>query len=504
MGMLLYGLTHTFEPVTILVMMVGLVGGIILGAVPGMTGSMGIILLLPLVYKLEYAPALITLAAMFCGAMYGGSISAILIRTPGHPSAAATVLDGYPMAEKGQAGKALGIAVVASVCGGVFSGLCLLLIAPQLAKVALSFRAPEYFSLSVFGLSIIASASGKQPLKGLIAGCFGLLLSTVGVDAIWGVNRFSFNLTYLTTGFQLLPALIGLFAFSQIFADVPKAAQGEEFPTQEIKNVIPTREDLKRIALPILVGSILGTGIGIIPGVGGAVACWMGYDLVKKLSRNKEEWGTGIVEGIAAPESANNGTTGGAMIPLLTLGIPGDSVTAVMLGALMLVGLRPGPALFMNHPQAVYTLLVAFIIMQFFILVLGLAGTKFWPLVLRVPRNILAPIIVVSCFLGAYTLANNVNDAFTALGFGVLGYFMSKYGFPAPPMILGLILGPIAEDNLNRAMMISNNDWSILLRSPISLSFIVLSVVSLAVPILASLRPVVRGDAKASSGGKAA
>jgi len=499
MKFLLFGLIHTFEPLTLLVMMVGLIGGIILGAIPGMTGSMGIILLLPLVYKLPYAPALITLAAMFCGAMYGGSISAILIRTPGHPSAAATVMDGYPMAEKGQAGKALGIAVVASVAGGLFSGLCLLLIAPQLAKVALSFRAPEYFSLSVFGLSIIASASGKQVLKGLISGVFGLLLSTIGVDEIWGVNRFSFNLTYLTTGFELLPALIGLFAFSQIFTDLFKARQGEAVPAQEIKNVIPTREDLKRIALPILVGSVLGTAIGIVPGVGGAVACWMGYDLVKKLSKNKEEWGTGIPEGIAAPEAANNGTTGGAMIPLLTLGIPGDAVTAVMLGALMLVGLRPGPALFINHPEAVYTLLMAFIVMQFFVLILGLAGTKFWPLVLRVPRTILAPIIVVCCFLGAYTLANNVNDALTALGFGLLGYFMRKYGFPAPPMILGLILGPIAEENLNRAMLVSNNNWAVLLKSPISALFIILSVVSLAVPILANLRAQLKAGRKTGS-----
>ena len=228
--------------------------------------------------------------------------------------------------------------------------------------------------------------------------------------------------------------------------------------------------------------------------MGGAVACWMGYDLVKKLSKNKAEWGTGIPEGIAAPESANNGTTGGAMIPLLTLGIPGDSVTAVMLGALMLVGLRPGPALFINNPEAVYTLLVAFIIMQFFILVLGLAGTRFWPLVLRVPRKILTPIIVLCCFLGAYTLANNVNDAITALAFGVLGYFMHKYGFPAPPMILGLILGPMAEDNLNRALLISNNDWSVLLKSPISLIFILLSVASLGVPILVTLRSGAEDD----------
>jgi len=489
---LFQGLVHALEPLTMLMMLIGVVGGIILGAIPGMTGSMGIILLLPLVYRLDYGPALVTLAAMFCGAMYGGSISAILLRAPGHPSAAATVLDGYPMAQKGEAGKALGIGVIASVAGGLFSGICLILIAPQLAKVALSFRAAEYFSLSIFGLTIMASASGKNMVKGLIVGWLGLFLSTVGVDEIWGVNRFSFGQPALMGGFAILPVLIGLFAFSQIFFDLSKAIKGEEVPKQVIKDVLPNWSDLKRIAIPVLVGSIIGTMIGIIPGAGGAIACFIGYDVVRRISRNKNKWGTGIVEGIAAPESANNGTTGGALVPLLTLGIPGDAVTAVMLGALMLVGLRPGPMLFVNHREAVYTLLSAFIVMQFVVLILGLAGTKLWPRVLNIPRNVLMPLIVLCCFVGAYTLANNVNDAMTALVFGVIGYFMRKYGYPAPPMILGLILGPMAENNLNRALLISQGDWMILLRSPISAVFLVLSALSLAFPILSNIRSKVR------------
>lgn len=484
---ILYGLSYTLQPTTMLVMMIGLVGGIILGAIPGMTGSMGIILLLPLIYQLDFGAALVTLAAMFSGAMYGGSISAVLLRAPGHPSAAATVLDGYPMAQKGEAGKALGIAVIASVFGGLVSGAALILVSPQLARVALEFRAPEFFALSVFGLTIIASATSKNLIKGLIVGFLGLFIATIGVDEVWGVSRFTFNTRFLMAGLSLLPVLVGLFALSQIFVEVTKARKGEKVEKQIIRGVIPTKADLKRIILPMIVGSVLGTMIGIIPGAGGAIACFVSYDLIKRFHKNKDEWGTGVPEGIAAPESANNGTVGGAMIPLLTLGIPGDAVTAVMLGALMLIGLRPGPMLFIEHLPVVQTLFAAFIVMQFLILFLGLAGTKVWPKVLETPKQILMPLIVIACFLGAYTLANNLNDAMTALIFGVIGYFMRKYDYPAPPMILGLILGPMAEQNLNRALLVSRNDWRFLFASPVSTTFIVLSLISLALPLAAKL-----------------
>lgn len=490
------GLAHTLEPWTMVVMMIGLVGGIILGAIPGMTGSMGIILLLPLIYHLEFGPALVTLAAMFCGAMYGGSISAILLRTPGHPSAAATVLDGFPMAQRGEAGKALGIAVIASVCGGLFSGVCLIFLSPQLAKLALEFRAPEYFTLALFGLTIIAGATSKNILKGLIVGVMGIFISRIGVDEIWGVSRFTFGTNFLMSGFTLLPVLVGLFAFSQIFFDLTKVAKGETVPKQKIGKILPSKRDIKRIAIPILVGSILGTGIGIIPGAGGAIACFLAYDLIKKFHKNKDEWGTGVPEGIAAPESANNGTTGGAMIPLLSLGIPGDAVTAVMLGALMLIGIRPGPMLFVEHIESIYTLFSAFILMQFLVLILGLGGTKIWPRVLNLRRSILMPLIIIACFLGSYTLANNLNDALTALIFGALGYFMRKYEYPAPPMILGLILGPMTEENLNRALLVSEGSWSFLFASPISTMFLVFSLISLGTPLLSKLWAQIGGRTK--------
>jgi putative tricarboxylic transport membrane protein len=334
----------------------------------------------------------------------------------------------------------------------------------------------------------------------LIVGVLGVFISRIGVDEIWGVTRFTFGTNFLMSGLTLLPVLVGLFAFSQIFADLTKALKGEEIPKQNIRNVIPTKKDVKRIAIPILVGSILGTIIGIIPGAGGAIACFLAYDLIKKFHKNKDEWGTGVPEGIAAPESANNGTTGGAMIPLLSLGIPGDAVTAVMLGALMLIGIRPGPMLFVEHLESLYTLFAAFMLMQFLILLLGLGGTKIWPRVLNIRRSILMPLIIIACFLGSYTLANNLNDALTALIFGVIGYFMRKYDYPAPPMILGLILGPMTEENLNRALLVSEGSWMFLFDSPISMMFLIFSVISLCAPIITNLWTQFGLNGKAGAG----
>lgn len=486
---ILMGLVNTFEPMTLLMMLIGTVGGIIIGAIPGMSGSMGIILLLPLIYQLDTIPSMVVLAAMFCGSMYGGSVSAILLRTPGTPSASATVIDGYPMAQKGQAGKALATVCIASTFGGLVSGICLLFIAPQLAKVALSFQAPEFFALTIFGLTLMASSSSKSMIKGLLSGFFGLLLSTVGVDLISGNMRFTFNSIKLMGGFNILPVLVGIFAFAQVFLDQSKK-DGDVVvqETGSLLSMLPNRKEMKLILMPMIVGSIVGVVIGIIPGTGGAIACFLAYEMAKRFSRHSDLYGTGYIEGVAAPEAANNGTTGGAFVPLLTLGIPGDTVTAVMLGAFMLVGIRPGPQLFTEASHEIYTFFMAFIIMQFFMLILGLGGTKLWVKVLSIPRVVLMPLILLFCFLGAYTLSNSTGDAVIALIFGLLGYFMQKFGYPGAPMILGLILGPMAEQNLNRALLISHGDWSVFLTRPISLSFILVTLASIVYSVVTTYR----------------
>ncbi|GAK57379.1 hypothetical protein U27_04346 [Candidatus Vecturithrix granuli] len=480
MSSIIQGFLHVLHPFHFPFLFLGVVGGIIVGALPGLTGSVGIILLLPFVYYLDVSTAMVMLCGMFCGSMYGGSISAILISTPGTPSAAATVLDGYPLAQKGEAGKAIGVATIASTIGGIISTFCLMLIAPQLARVAIKFGPVEYFALTVFGLTVIASVAGKSLVKGLISGFFGLMIATIGLDPVTGYARYSFNIPNLMTGFPLLPVLIGLFAISQVFVQLE--AVGKQFQQfdQNIKNVLPSLQELKQLALVMISSSFLGTLIGVIPGTGGAIAAFLAYNEARRWSKDPDSFGTGNLAGVAAPEAANNGTTGGAMVPLLTLGIPGDVVTAVMLGALMLIGLRPGPLLFKEHADVVNAIFAGLLLANVLILLLGIVSVKLFPKILKVPNQILFPIIFALCFLGAFSLNNSIYDMFVALVFGVLGYIMRKNDFPAAPAVLGVILGPIAEDVLGRAILTSRGDWSVLFKSPIALFFYLISIVSLA------------------------
>ena len=486
MELFLKGLILVFDPLTFLLMVAGVAGGVIIGALPGMTASMGIILLLPLTYKLPAQTALVMLCGMYCGAMYGGSISAILINTPGTPSASATVLDGFPLTQQGKAGKALAMAILGSFVGGLFSSFCLLLIAPQLAKVALKFQAADYFSLAIFGLTIMASSSGKNLIKGLISGWAGLLLSTVGIDGIVGVDRFTFGIPPLMSGFSLLPVLIGVFALSQVLVEVETKKPAAEIVKQELTGTLPTWGEVKLVSRAMAIGSVIGVIIGIIPGTGGAIACFMAYNEARRWSKHKEQFGKGALEGVAAPESANNATTGGALVPMLTLGVPGDVVTAVMLGALMLIGVRPGPLLFVERAEVVYTLLAGMVVIQFVMLFLGMYATKVSPRILSIPYDLLMPVVVVLCVVGAYTLGNSLFDVLVAVIFGVVGYFMRKYNYPGAPLVLGIILGPMAEDNLNRALLTAHNDWSVLVTRPISLTFLILSVVSMVTALYAA------------------
>jgi len=484
MAALAYGLGYVFQPLHFIFLFVGVMGGIIVGALPGLTGSVGIILMVPFLFYLEPATSLIMLSGMFCGAIYGGSISAILISTPGTPSAAATVLDGYPLAQKGEAGKALGVATISSATGGIISTLCMIFISPKLAKIALEFGPEEYFSLMVFGLTVIASVSGKSLVKGLCSGFFGLLIASIGIDELTGYARFSFNIPNLMTGFPMLPVLIGLFAISQIFIELGNVGKELNRYHQKIKGVFPKWKEFKKLIPVIIPSSFLGTFIGIIPGTGGTIASFMAYNEAKRLSKDPESFGKGNLAGIAAPEAANNGTTGGAMVPLLTLGIPGDVITAVMLGALMLIGVRPGPLLFKQNPHIIHALFVGFMIAQFLILGLGLASLKVFPRILKVPISILFPIIFALCFLGAFSLNNSIYDMLVALIFGVIGYFLRKYGFPVAPMILGVILGPLAERELGKALIMSHGNWATLVKSPIALFFYGISILSITYSLL--------------------
>ncbi|MCF0261564.1 MAG: tripartite tricarboxylate transporter permease, partial [Sphaerochaetaceae bacterium] len=460
---------------------------VVIGALPGLSGSTGIILLLPLVYRLPASTALIMLCGLFCGSMYGGSISAILLNTPGTPSATATVLDGYPLCQKGEAGKALGVSAISSFLGGLISAICLILIAPQLAKIALSFKAADYFSLSLFGLSIMASTD-KDVVKGLISGTIGLLISTIGVDALMGIDRFTFGNYKLMRGIPLLPVLIGVFAISEVFITAQKDIKNNPPAVQKIGRILPTKEEFKKFSPSALVGSIIGVLIGIIPGTGGSISCFLAYQVSQKMSNTPEEFGHGAMEGIAAAESSNNGTTGGALIPMLCLGVPGDVVTSVMLGALILIGVRPGPLLFTESPDIVYAIFAGMLVIQFIMLIAGLGCAKVSPYILKISQSLLMPIIAILCLVGAFSNANNVFDLLIALIFGIVGFGMKKFGYPGAPLVLGLILGPIAEENLNRALILSNNNWMTFITSPISAVFLLLALVSIAYSVIGNMK----------------
>ncbi len=476
-------------------LIIGVAGGIIVGAIPGLSGSTGIILMLPFLIYIDPPAALIMMSGLFCGSMFGGSIASILVSTPGTPSAAATVLDGYPLAKKGEAGKAMGVALVASTLGGILSTLCLIFLAPQLAKIALKFGPPEYFALMIFGLTIMASVSSASLTKGFLSGFFGLLLSMVGLNPTLGTERFTFGVTRLLTGFSMMPVLIGLFAVSEVFAQLELLSEGKIVQLSKkhkIGSIMPTKKEMKGLWKVILGSSVLGTIIGIIPATGGSIASFMAYNEAKRFSKDPDSFGTGNLAGIAAPESANNATTGGAMIPLLTLGIPGDVVTSVMLGALMIIGVQPGPLLFSQSPQIITDLFVGFMLAQFIMLALGYISIRASNLILRVPLGILYPTILCLCLLGAYSLGNSVYDVMLALIFGIVGYFIKKYGFSAPSIILGLILGPIAEQELSRALIISHGDWTVLVRSPLAILFYVFAIAS----IIYSFRSFKKGKTK--------
>ncbi|MDH4574464.1 tripartite tricarboxylate transporter permease [Salinicola acroporae] len=464
----------------------GTLGGMIIGALPGLTATMGVALLIPLTFGMAPVMGLNMLIGIYIGGIYGGCVSAILLRTPGTPSSAATVLDGYPLAQKGEAGKALGMATIASFVGGIIAAVVLAALAPQLASLALKFGPAEYFALAVFGLTIIASLSGDI-LKGALAGLMGVLIGCVGADPISGISRYTFGVTGFASGFSFTPALIGLFALSEVFVQIEKIL-GDRIERMKVSGIWPSREELKTTGMPMLRGSLIGTFIGIVPGTGSGTAAWISYNEARRTSKTPEKFGTGHLPGVAATESANNAVCAAALIPLLALGIPGDVVTAVLMGGLMIQGLAPGPMLFQQHPDVVVGIFTGVFVATVFMLIFGLLGIRFFTQILRVPRRLLTLAIVVFCFVGSWAINLNVVDLYTMVGFGVLGFFMHKYGFSQAALCIALILGPMAESNLRLGLMSARDDLGVFLSGPLTLFFLGLAALSLLLPALRSWR----------------
>ncbi|MGD9156121.1 MAG: tripartite tricarboxylate transporter permease, partial [Bacillota bacterium] len=432
----------------------------IFGALPGLTATMGVALFLPLTFGMNPITGILMLLGIYCGGIYGGSITAILIKTPGTPASAATILDGYTMAQKGHGGKALQMALVASTIAGIFSALMLLFIAPQLARAALKFGPPEYFALAIFGLSIISSVCGNNVFKGMIAGILGMFVSMIGLDPIGGIPRLTFGYDYLAGGINLIPALIGLFAISEIFHKVSDQENKIEEATEFIHENLTLKEIFAHLKT-ILKSSAIGTFIGSIPGTGAAIASFLSYNEAKRVSKTPEKFGTGHLDGVAASEAGNNGVTGATLIPLLTLGIPGDTVTAILLGALMMQGLTPGPQLFKEHGTVVYTIMVGLICVNIFMYLQAKYFIKGFVRITQVPIRFLIPVLIILCVTGAYAVNNTLFDVKIMLAFGVVGYLLSRVDFPVTPMLLAIILGPMAEISIRQSMILSEGSYLI-------------------------------------------
>lgn len=482
------GLSLVFQPLALALIVFGVVVGIIMGSIPGMTATMTVAVLVSFTFGMNPTEGMMLLLGIYGGALYAGSIPAILIRTPGTPSAAATIFDGFPMSEQGQAGKAIGIATIASFVGGAISVLIVTFLSPQIANVALNIGSPEYFAIAFFGLTIIASISGDSITKGMLSGLLGMVIATVGLDPTLGQPRFTFGFSELSAGIEFIAVMIGLFGLAEGLNRYREGIGAIDIQ-QDLSGITPSFSDLRSIRNVTLTSSVVGTLIGSIPGAGGDIASFVTYNEAKRWVKNATpEFGNGNIKGVAAAESGNNASTAGALVPTLTLGIPGDSVTAILIGALLVHGIQPGPGLFDNEPGLVFSIFIGFFLVYVVILVFGLLGAHVWVRVINFPAKYLWPSIFVLCIVGAFALRGNLLDMWVMVAAGVIGFILRMDGYPLAPIVLGIILGPIAEENLRRSLELSNGSWDIIYTSPIAMVILLLAIISLIAPIVLEYR----------------
>lgn len=469
---------------------IGVLIGTAVGVLPGIGPMSGVALLIPVTASITgglppeqaAASAIILLAGVYYGAMYGGSTTSILLNTPGESSSVVTTLDGYQMAKKGRAGSALSIAAIGSFVAGIITIVALIALAKPLSAVALKFGPAEYFSLMLLGLGAVSGLAGKSVTKALIMTVFGLLLGTIGIDNVSGIARFTFDVPWLYQGIEFLTIAVGLFALGEVFKTILEKEE-EDAEIAKINNLLPSKDELRESAGPIARGSLLGFFVGILPGAGATLASFFSYILEKKISKNPAKFGTGTIAGVAAPESANNAASGGAMIPLLTLGIPGSGTTAILMGALMMYNVQPGPLLFDDHPQVAWGLIASMFIGNIMLLILNLPLVKVFAKIIQTPKQYLIPMIIAISIFGVYAVQVSTNDLLLLLGCGIIGYFLNKNDYPLAPLVLGLVLGPMVENNFRRALTISNGDFNVFISRPISLAFLIITVLWLLIPL---------------------
>jgi putative tricarboxylic transport membrane protein len=483
MDAFLGGMAILVDPYIFSMILAGTVLGVVVGALPGISGSTTTALLLPFTITMTPTAAIAFLGAIYCAANYGGSITAILVNSPGDPSASATAFDGYPMAQKGEAGRALGMSAVASTIGGIFSVFVLIVAAPLLSRVAYNFGPPEYFALAIFGLSMVAAIGGDSGIKNLIAGAFGVLLATVGLDLTTGVERFTFGVYELSDGIGLVPVLIGLFAVGELLV---QATQLKVVATMLKLDAVrlPSMADFRKCAKSIVLSSGLGTFIGILPALGATTAALVAYNETKRWSNHPEEFGKGAIEGVAGPEAANNAAVGGAMVPTLALGIPGSSTTAIILVGLIVQGVRPGPHLFNEQPQLLYAVFASMLAANLLYLIMGLFAAKLFARISLIPNTFLWPAVFVLSVIGAYGPNQSMIDVTVMLVAGVLGFVFRRYGFSPAPLIMGLVLGTMAEETLKQSLIIFDHDWLRFFSRPIVVTLFLITAAGFMAPAL--------------------
>lgn len=488
LGAMAGGLANIFHWDQLLIMIMGTWFGIIVGVIPGLNAIMAVALIVPITYGLGTITSLSLLISVYVGALTGGLLSAILLGIPGTPASVATVFDGFPMAKKGMAGKAIGIAAFASFFGGFFSYICLLFLAPAIADVALKLNHFDIFAIVFCALIMIADASESTLTKGLISGLFGMVIAMVGIAPVDAALRFTFGFDTLVSGFSQTPVLIGLFALSQVLNEVRATTQKVRQFQMDDSRIIPTWSEIKDSIGNFFRSSLIGTALGIVPGVGATTSSIMAYQQAKNASDHPEKFGTGIRQGIVASETANNATSGGAMIPMLTLGIPGDPIAALFLSALMIKQIQPGPLLFSHNPDLVYSFTFIFIFSNFIMFILLLLSARIFAKFLLIPKAIILPPILVMCVLGGFLIDYRMSEVWAIIGFGVLGFLMVKCGFPLGPMVLGVILGPVAELELRSGLTATAGSILPMFTRPVSLIFLLLGVLMPFIPVIQNYR----------------
>lgn len=476
-NLILGGITDVFGLTNILLIFVGVFVGIVFGAIPGLSTDLAVILFLPLTFNMPIMPSILLLLGIYCGGTYGGSITAIMIGTPGTNTAAATVFDGYPMAQRGQGRKALTMALVASTIGGIVSALILLFTAPYISNFVLKFGPPENFGLAIFGLTIIAGVSGNSVLRGILMGCFGYFISCIGVDAASGATRFTFDNVFMMKGLSLLPILLGVFAFPNILNQIYTKGYLNVLKNRKKLDAADklSREEIKECMPAITKSTLIGSVVGAIPAAGAAIAAFMAYNEAKRASKKGSEFGTGVLEGVAAPEAANNAVTGTSLIPLFTLGIPGSIVAALLIGAFAMQGLTPGPTLFKTQAPLMYALMVGMIICNVAMFLEGKYLLRLFVQVSKVPQQILFTGLALFCVAGSYASSGIIFDVYVLLIMGLVMYFIQRFGFPGAPFILGMVLGPLMEANLKNSLVMSDGSWLIFFQRPISLAILIIA-----------------------------